>query len=518
MARATAAAAVSLPGIDPSLILLSSTADAASKRARIELVNSHAVPPSHAAHVGRVERHLPHLVEPPDPLLVADRRAGLAQHAGQVDERRLDHVRLVEAGVEHLRRKDLVQHRPHLGTRAAVDPRERPQRPRRARVGAEVAPQLRAEEPRVGRVVDRDVDDVERREPPRPAQDALDPAVVPLGVVAEALGVVVEGEPGQRPRRLAHVALGVAVVDAQREELEQLAGEVLVRRPLLRVREAQEQLHRAVPGDRPREVAEAPERPAPQGPVLDQHQPRVADVAVRGGEVVVPVEGHALDQRVARAHGPVEPPQHVVPVGVDGVEGASLDARGPPAQRRAAGAQELGHRPLEAHPRHPVDVPRPAAEAGPPQQALDPRPLARAPGRARGPARARPARPRPHHQRGRHAPLGVVRDRADERVAAARQPDAQPADAVRLDDAGLRRAAPRGPTTRRSCSSSPMLRSCRRSGPAGTEARLRAKRYSRESASTRAGGGGGGAGWAARTSTGGSDATGAPPVADQPVV
>ncbi len=250
----------------------------------------------------------------------------------------------------------------------------------------------------MGPVLDRDVDDVERREAPHPPEDPLHPAVVALGVVAEALGLVVEGEPRQGARRLAHVALGVAVVDAQREELEQLAGEVLVGRALLGVGEAQEQLHRAVLRDRPRQVAEAPQRAAPQGPVLDQHQPRVAHVAVRGGEVVVPVEGHPLDQRVARPHRPVEPPEHVVAVRVDRVQGAPLDPRRPPAQGRPARAQQLGHGALEAQRRHAVDVLRPSAEAGPPQQPLDARALARPPGqrpgRGRGPTTSRAVIPR----------------------------------------------------------------------------------------------------------------------------
>ena len=250
----------------------------------------------------------------------------------------------------------------------------------------------------MGPVLDRDVHDVERREAPHPPEDPLHPAVVALGVVAEALGLVVEGEAGEGARRLAHVALGVAVVDAQREELEQLAGEVLVGRALLGVGEAQEQLHRAVLRDRPGQVAEAPQRAAPQGPVLDQHQPRVAHVAVRGGEVVVPVEGHPLDQRVARPHRPVEPPEHVVAVGVDRVQGAPLDPRRPPAQGRPARAQQLGHGALEAHRRHAVDVLRPPAEAGPPQQPLDARALARPPGhrrgRGRGPTTSRAVIPR----------------------------------------------------------------------------------------------------------------------------
>ena len=182
--------------------------------------------------------------------------------------------------------------------------------------------------------------------------------------------------------------LGVAVVDAQREQLEQLAGEVLVGRVLVGVGEAQEELHRPVARDRPGEVAEAPERAAPQGPVLGQHQPRVAHLGVRGGEVVVPVEGHPLDQRVPGAHRAVEPPEHVVAVGVDRVERPALHPRRPPRRIAPRGPQQVADRALQAHRRHPVDLARQPAEARAPQQPLDPRALARPP-RHRPPRRAR---------------------------------------------------------------------------------------------------------------------------------
>src|SRR6185369_17811253 len=89
-------------------------------------------------------------------------------------------------------------------------------------------------------------------------------AVMLLGVEAEALGVVVERKAGERARRLADVLLRVAVVRAQREQLEELAREVLVRRFVARPGEVEPDLHRAVAHHGARQRAEVAERVAPQ--------------------------------------------------------------------------------------------------------------------------------------------------------------------------------------------------------------------------------------------------------------
>ena len=192
-------------------------------------------------------------------------------------------------------------------------------------------------------VLEREIDDVERAEAAAPAEDVLRAAVVLLRVEAEALRVVVEREAGQRARRLADVLLRVAVVGAQREQLEELASEVLVRRLVARAGEVEPDLHRAVAHHRARQRAEVAERVAAQRALLAHHQLDVADLVVRGRPVVVPVEGHALDQRMAAAHHAVEPPEHVLPVLVGRAQRAPVDARLGALERRPARMQELVH-------------------------------------------------------------------------------------------------------------------------------------------------------------------------------
>ena len=218
-------------------------------------------------------------------------------------------------------------------------------------------------------VLEREVDDVERAEAAVLAEDVLGAAVVQLRVEAEALAGVVEREAGQRPRRFADVLLRVAVVRAEREELEELAREVLVRRLVAGAREVEPDLHRAVAHEGARERAEVAERVAAQRALLAHHQLDVADLVVRRRPVVVPVERHALDQRMPPAHHAVEPPQDVVAVLVDGVDRPAVDARLGALERRTARMQELVHelgvRALAAQ------IARARAEARPPPQPFD---------------------------------------------------------------------------------------------------------------------------------------------------
>ena len=182
-------------------------------------------------------------------------------------------------------------------------------------------------------------------------------------------------KPGQGARRLADVPLRVAVVGAEREELEELAREVLVGRIVGRAREVEPDLHRTVAHQRARERAEIAERVAAQRALLTHHQLDVADLAVRCRPVVVPVERHALDQRMPAAHHAIKPPQRVVAVDVERVEPAPVDARLGPLELRSAGMQELVHE-LGVAARG-AQVARPRAEPGTPPQPLDHRLLAR---------------------------------------------------------------------------------------------------------------------------------------------
>ena len=252
---------------------------------------------------------------------------------GDVDDRRLDHVGLFEIGVERAVGEDQGEHRRDLVAGLRVRRDELAQQPRRARARREVAPQLRAQVRRVVPVLERQVDDVERPEAAAPAEDVLRAAVVLLRVEAEALGVVVEREARQRSRRLADVLLRVAVVRTEREQLEELAGEVLVGRLVAGARQVEPDLHRAVAHHGARQRAEVAQRVAAQRALLAHHQLDVADLVVGRRPVVVPVERHPLDQRMTAAHHAVEPPEHVVAVLVDRVQRPPVDARLRPLQR-----------------------------------------------------------------------------------------------------------------------------------------------------------------------------------------
>jgi hypothetical protein len=89
-----------------------------------------------------------------------------------------------------------------------------------------IAIELRRHELGRDRLLEDDVDDVLAVERAGAAEERLLAEVVLRGVELELEHVV--GPAGERARRLAHVALGV-VADAHREQLEQLAAEVLVR-------------------------------------------------------------------------------------------------------------------------------------------------------------------------------------------------------------------------------------------------------------------------------------------------
>jgi hypothetical protein len=236
------------------------------------------------------------------------------------------------------------------------------------RLGDEEAPQLPDQERGVVAVREHDVDDVAPVVLAALAEDLLDAGVVELAVVAGAAEAAVPPlglEAGERAGRLADVLLRVAL--AQAEELHELAGVVLVGRPLGRLEQRQEQAHRVVGRDLARERLEVAEGVLTQLAVLREHQRRLL-VARR--EVVVPEERHLLDQRALRADHPVEPPQPVVAPLVDRIERAVLGARSWADQIGAAAAvQQPGERRVLAGLRPLGDLVRTCAEAGAPHDA-----------------------------------------------------------------------------------------------------------------------------------------------------
>jgi hypothetical protein len=145
--------------------------------------------------------------------------------------------------------------------------------------------------------------------------------VIRVGVVA----AVHEPEipPGEDARGGVDVEL-VVVADPKREELHDLAAEVLLR-ALPRVQATIEpEQHRWILGDRDQQIAKAAERHrskqldltlrARQFAGLEGHHARglrasrdARDLRVRSGEVVVPEERHLLFQRPSRVQHPEQP-------------------------------------------------------------------------------------------------------------------------------------------------------------------------------------------------------------------
>ena len=289
-----------------------------------------------------------------------------------VDDRRLHHPRAV---VEVRVLEDRAHDGPRPVPASHVQLLEAAARRGRRRGRDEVAPELRDEERRVPRMLDAELDGVAPVELSAPPEDALRAEVVPLAVEAEArrahaLAPVVP-EARQRARLLADVALGVPASGAEREELHQLTGVVLVRRPLRVVGPGEPEQHRGVARDRERQLPEGAEPVAAEERVLPEHEPLRADALVRRGEPVVPDERHPLHQRPVAADHAVEPPEMVVAPRVARRERASflvLRARADEslASRRGQCANGL----VQALPRELPGLASARPETGTPEQAL----------------------------------------------------------------------------------------------------------------------------------------------------
>ena len=226
--------------------------------------------------------------------------------------------------------------------------------------------------------VEDDVDDVGG--PPWPAltQEELRPVVVERRVEG-GVALLVDGPAGEGARRLADVALGVAAVVPEREELHELAAVVLVRLALVVGVAVEPDEHRGVDGDRLAERPEVAGGLAAQQPVLADHQPRLAHLDVAGGEVAVPVEGQLLLERVLGRRHALQPPalirlQGGRVVGIvrrgDLLEGQHLEVVGTAvgsgeAEQVVDGGGVPGRRPL-------LDLRDGGAEAGAGEEPRDP--------------------------------------------------------------------------------------------------------------------------------------------------
>ena len=200
------------------------------------------------------------------------------------------------------------------------------------------------------------------------------PAVllVPAEVVGAELVAPVVVPAAERAGELAHVGLGVGpAVGAEREQLHQLAGVVLVDRALAIRGLVEHQHHRRVLRDRAHHALEVAQPVGAEQVRLVEHEPARADRLVGGREPVVEHEREPLDQLVARADHAVEPEQEVVAPLVVGRERVVAVHRRRAVHRRAAGrAGERQHGLLEAELGELGGLARARAEAGAPQQAL----------------------------------------------------------------------------------------------------------------------------------------------------
>ncbi len=207
------------------------------------------------------------------------------------------------------------------------------------------------------------------------AEDSLAAVVVATRVEAEvvrpfAVGPVV-AKAGESTGLLAYVALGVAALRAEREELHQLPCVVLVRRVLVVLVPGKPEQHRGIARHGEDELLEGAEEARAEELVLIEHQPLRADAVVGGREPVVPDERHALDERPARAHHAVEPPEVVVTPRVIGRERALVVVHGSGADEALARrARQRTDGALKAELRESFSLTWARPEAGTPEQPL----------------------------------------------------------------------------------------------------------------------------------------------------
>jgi len=118
---------------------------------------------------------------------------------------------------------------------------------------------------------------------------------------------VVEVPTGERARALADVLLRV-VADTHREQLHDLAREILVRRALDVVLRVEEIQHRGILRDRDRQIAQVAGRVPLEQLDLLAHLAVVAHLVFVRREMPVPQQRHLLLERMRRLQHPVRPP------------------------------------------------------------------------------------------------------------------------------------------------------------------------------------------------------------------
>ena len=130
------------------------------------------------------------------------------------------------------------------------------------------------------------------------------------------------GPSGERTRGLADVVLGV-IADAKREQLEQLAAEVLVRMVFDVLTVVQIHQHCGIFEDAQKQITEVPAGVGTEHFVLTVHHPRVPNLGATSREVAMPEQREFLFQRPLAEQHPASPPCR---------ETLSLDCVGPEAE------------------------------------------------------------------------------------------------------------------------------------------------------------------------------------------
>ena len=315
-----------------------------------------------AGDVRRVEEPLAVDLGDPRPGARVDRTSARSEHAGDLDDRWLQHR---GPGVEARVAEDGADDRRDLVAGALVERLQRGLGRRGRRCRDEVAPEPADEIGQVGRVLDAETAGVLPAEVPALPEDDLHPVVVPRGVVAEVdvadAVLPVVSPAGERPGLLADVVLRVPASGAEGEDLHQLARVVLVRAPLRVVPPVQPDQHRRIVGHGDQEGFEVPESVLPKEAVLGQHPLLRADAGVGRREPVVPDEGHPLDELLVRAHHAVEPPEMVVAPGVAGRERLAAVGGRRLADEPGCSEDAAGRRPPASAPCAPPPWPRPAS-------------------------------------------------------------------------------------------------------------------------------------------------------------
>ena len=137
------------------------------------------------------------------------------------------------------------------------------------------------------------------------------------------------------------------VAHAQRKQLHQLAGEVLVRLSAAIRVSVEPHQHRHIAGNVMQQLAKAAQGVAAEERVLRRHLRKRLHLGVRRGKVTVPEQRHLFDERIGRVEQSMGPPcpqvGNVAGVVRDSVQGLHLRRETPviPPARSEAGRLSL---------------------------------------------------------------------------------------------------------------------------------------------------------------------------------